>query len=122
MIKGYKIGEIMINPCDVLVQPLVRPLKEFGVIRLVESFKRKGNIDTSMICAVERDDEEQCSRPYLIVEGAHRTTALQRIVKEYEKKGQNSPELCVQVKVCVQMVNPAHINDGISSGCKSFSF
>jgi hypothetical protein len=52
MIKGYKIGEIMINPCDILVQPLVRPLKEFGVIRLVESFKSQGNMDNSMICVV----------------------------------------------------------------------
>ena len=101
MIKGYKIGEIMINPCDVLVQPLVRPLKEFGVIRLVESFKSKGNMDTSMICVVQRDDEEQCCRPYLIVEGAHRTTALQRIIKEYEDKGRTAPEWCLQVKVNV---------------------
>ena len=45
MIKGYKIGEIMINPCDVLIQPLVRPLKEFGVMRLVESFESKGNME-----------------------------------------------------------------------------
>ena len=101
MIKGYKIGEFEINPCDVLVQPLVRPLKEFGVSRLVESFKSKGNMDTSMICVVERDDEEQCSRPYLIVEGAHRTTALQRIIKEYEDKGQTPPEWCLHVKVNV---------------------
>ena len=101
MIKGYKIGEIEINPCDVLVQPLVRPLKEFGVIRLVESFKRKGNMDTSMICVVKRDDEEQCCRPYLIVEGAHRTSALQCIIKEYEDKGLTAPEWCLQVKVNV---------------------
>ena len=101
MIKGYKIGEFEINPCDVLVQPLVRPLKEFGVRRLVESFKSKGNMDTSMICVVERDDEEQCSRTYLIVEGAHRTTALQRIIKEYEDKGQTPPEWCLHVKVNV---------------------
>ena len=101
MIKGFKIGEFEINPCDVLVQPLVRPLKEFGVSRLVESFKSKGNMDTSMICVVKRDDEEQCCRPYLIVEGAHRTTALQRIIKEYEDKGQTPPEWCLLVKVNV---------------------
>ena len=101
MIKEYKIGQFEINPCDVLVQPLVRPLKEFGVRRLVESFKSKGNMDTSMICVVERDDEEQCSRTYLIVEGAHRTTALQRIIKEYEDKGQTPPEWCLHVKVNV---------------------
>jgi hypothetical protein len=53
MIKRYKIGEIKINPCNILVQPLVRPLKEFGVIRLVESFKSKRIMDTSMICVVQ---------------------------------------------------------------------
>ena len=38
-IKRYKTGEFKINPCDILIEPLVRPLKEFGVTRLVESFK-----------------------------------------------------------------------------------
>ncbi len=28
-IKRYKTGEFTINPCDVLIEPLVRPLKEF---------------------------------------------------------------------------------------------
>ena len=44
-IKRYKTGEFKINPCDVLIEPLVRPLKEdlFGVTRLVESFKSKEN-------------------------------------------------------------------------------
>ena len=100
-IKGYKIGEFEINPCDVLVEPLVRPLKEFGVVRLVKSFKSKGNMDTSMICVVQRDKEEHCPSPYLIIEGAHRTTALQRIIKEYEDKGRTPPEWCLQVKVNV---------------------
>jgi hypothetical protein len=54
-----------------------------------------------MICVVQRNDGEQCSRPYLIVEGAHRTTALQRIIKEYKDNGKNSPEWCVKVKVNV---------------------
>ena len=42
-IKRYKTGKFKINPCDVLIEPLVRPLKEFGVTRLVESFKSKEN-------------------------------------------------------------------------------
>ena len=42
-IKRYKTGEFKINPCDILIEPLVRPLKEFGVTRLVESFKSKEN-------------------------------------------------------------------------------
>ena len=82
-----------INPCDVLVEPLFRPLKEFGVVRLVKSFKIKGNLDTSMICVVKRDKEEDCPSPYLIIEGSHRTTALQRIIKEYEVKGRTPPDM-----------------------------
>ena len=39
-----------------------------------------------MICVVKRDKEEKCTRPYLIIEGAHRTTALQRNIKEYKDK------------------------------------
>ena len=91
-IKGYKIGEFEINPFDVRIESIVRPLKEFGVSRLVESCKSKGNMDTSMICVVQRNDEEQCSCPYLMIEGAHCTTALQRIIKEYEDKGRTAPE------------------------------